>query len=399
MKRIIFFLFIVLNSTVSKAQIDENWLLIARNTGNYVAVDDFEVRLMGFTQSLAAAVHIPGPVLRATTGDSVKLRLFNLSQGAPHTVHLHGLDVNQQNDGVGMFSFEVEHDSSGYYYFKAPHPGTYLYHCHVISPVHVQGGMYGMIVIEAEDPNKTWDDGGFSFDTEYVWMTSEIDTIWHNDTIIDHEHDMDMPHHIPKHYDPQYFLVNGAMDFQMEEKGDINIHEGKETRILLRLANIGNFANKYHFPNALNTTIISSDGRPLPETIESDTLWIFPGERYQVLCHPTTDFVDSVRVDYHNLMLDDADGTQYINVVIEGVYGLNETKPESTVSFYPNPSTENLQFSISHFQYTIYSIRGEIVQSGFSNQDVISIADLSPGEYLIQLETAQKPQVFHFVKL
>lgn len=395
----VLFIFLVIFSAgnISFSQIDENWTLIARNSGTYVAIDGYEVRLMGFTAGIGAPVIAPGPTLRATTGDSVKLRLFNLSQGAPHTVHLHGLDVDQANDGVPHLSFEVEHDSSGYYYFKAPHPGTYLYHCHVISPVHVQGGMYGIIIIDAEDPTITWD-GGYAFDKEYHWMTSEIDTIWHNDTIINHEHEMDgMPHNIPKYYEPQYFLVNGAMDFQHEEKEGINVHEGIETKILLRLISIGNFANKYTFPPELNATIISSDGRPLPTAEESDTLWIFPGERYQVLCNPLTEFIDSVQVDYHELTMGAAKGTQYINVVIEGVFDLPKVE-QTSITFYPNPSQTYLQFSENEFTYTVFSISGALIQQGNSANGLVNTQHLSSGNYLIKIEHSVGANTFFFNK-
>lgn len=393
--RILFIISALLSAFCSFGQIDENWLLIARNTGTYVAIDGYEVRTMGFTPSLGSSVDIPGPTLRATTGDSVKLRLFNLSQHAPHTVHLHGLDVDQANDGVPSLSFTIPHDSSGYYYFKAPHPGTYLYHCHVVSAVHVQGGMYGMIIIDAEDPSTTWD-GGYEFNSEYIWMTSEIDTIWHNDTIVEHEYGDGMPIHIPKHYDPQYFLVNGAMDFQMEEKGSINIHEGKETKVLLRLANIGNLANRYAFPEELDALIISSDGRPLPEAEDSDTLWIHPGERYQVLCNPLTEFVDSIRIDYHHLA-GALKGTQYVNVNIEGVYGIDEaTNPE--IRFYPNPAQTTIYFSIHNFDYTIFSIAGQQVGAGTMANGQINIEDLERGSYLIQIKSTDQSGTYYFIK-
>jgi FtsP/CotA-like multicopper oxidase with cupredoxin domain len=396
MRALFIFLIALTCSNAGYTQIDENWVIIARNSGTYIAVDGYEVRLMGFTESIGSSVKIPSPTLRATTGDSVKLRLYNLSQGAPHTIHLHGLDVNQQNDGVPSLSFEVEHDSSGYYYFKAPHPGTYLYHCHVLSPVHVQGGMYGIIIIDAEDPTVTWD-GGYAFDKEYHWLTSEIDTIWHNDTIINHEHEDGMMDNIPKIYDPQYFLVNGGQDFQHEEIDGINVHEGIETKILLRLISIGNYANKYTFPPELNATIISSDGRPLPEAEESDTLWIFPGERYQVLCNPLTEFVDSVQVDYHNLAMGPASGTQYINVVIEGVFDLPKIERER-ITFYPNPSETYLQFSTPAFTYSIFSIAGALVEQGQTASGLVNTESLQSGNYLIQVNSISETTTFFFNK-
>ncbi len=399
MMKQIFFVILFLISTISSfAQIDENWLIIARNTGTYVATDGYEVRIMGFTPSLGASVDIPGPTLRATTGDSVELRLFNLSQHAPHTVHLHGLDVNQANDGVPSLSFTIPHDSSGYYYFKAPHPGTYLYHCHVVSAVHVQGGMYGLIIIDAADPETTWD-GGYEFNSEYAWMTSEIDTIWHNDTIIEHEYDPDMimSLNIPKFYDPQYFLVNGAMDFQMEEKGDINVHEGIDAKILLRLANIGYMANRYEFPTELEATIISSDGRPLPVSEISDSLWIHPGERYQVLCNPLSEFEDSIRVDYVD-MAGYLKGTQHINVFIEGVYGIDEEKVRNIIQLYPNPAQNIIQCSLQQFEYEILTYSGQLVAAGTSINGEIPISHLNNGGYLIRIKSPDETFTKHFIK-
>ena len=207
-----------------------------------------------------------------------------------------------------------------------------------------------------------------------------------------------MPHNIPKIYDPQYFLVNGAEDFQQEEKGGINVHEGIDTKILLRLLCIGNFANKYTFPPELNATIISSDGRPLPAAEESDTLWIFPGERYQILCDPLTEFIDSVRVDYHELSMGAAKGTQYINVVIEGVFGLNEIETAEAITFFPNPAQTYLNFSKKTFSYTIFSLSGAIVQEGISSDGLVNIEKLLTGNYLIQMNQTSNSKTFFFAK-
>jgi len=66
-----------------------NHLLIARNLGEKVMHDGDTLRTFGFAQSLGEHPPIPGPTLYANEGDSVILDLFNVSQGAPHTIHLH----------------------------------------------------------------------------------------------------------------------------------------------------------------------------------------------------------------------------------------------------------------------------------------------------------------------
>ena len=121
----------------ASSQQDLNFLLIARNTGEKILTNNDTIRVFGFAQSLGEQPGVPGPTLEMNEGDSVHIDLWNVSQGAPHTIHLHGLDVDQQNDGVPHLSFDVHHMDHGYYHFKAPHAGTYLYHCHVASTIHV----------------------------------------------------------------------------------------------------------------------------------------------------------------------------------------------------------------------------------------------------------------------
>ncbi len=188
------------------------------------------------------------------------------------------------------------------------------------------------------------------------------------------------------------------MDYQQEEQGDVNIHEARDTKILLRMASIGNFTNKYTFPAALNATIISSDGRPLPEAIVSDTLWTFPGERYQVLCNPITEFIDSIKVDYHHLGMGPARGTQYINVVVDGVYGIDPIEPIEQIDLYPNPSTENIQFTVSNFDYSIFSISGELIREAYSNDGYVGTSELPNSVYLIRIKTNETFRTFYFIK-
>ena len=97
----------------------------------------------------------------------------------PHTIHFHGLDVDQQNDGVPATSFSVSQGSYTYN-FTAPHAGTYQYHCHVDTHQHYEMGMFGTVIIRPSDGNTTniWD-GGPAFDKEYIWQLTTFDSTWH----------------------------------------------------------------------------------------------------------------------------------------------------------------------------------------------------------------------------
>ncbi|NRA13026.1 MAG: multicopper oxidase domain-containing protein, partial [Crocinitomicaceae bacterium] len=181
----------------------------------YELHDQNEILLMGFSVNIGGGLNLPSPTLEFVENDSVELNLWNLSQGPPHTIHLHGLDVDQQNDGVPMLSWEVEHDDTGSYYFQAPHPGTYLYHCHETSVLHVQAGMYGMVIVRPQSADTlTWE-SGYSFHSERAWLASEIDTNWHNDSIIHHPHDTTATTHLILDYEPQHFLINGKSEQQL----------------------------------------------------------------------------------------------------------------------------------------------------------------------------------------
>ena len=194
-------------------QIDTTVTLVSKIDAfpQFQLADGNQIYMMGYTQLIGAPIDIPAPTLNFTEGDSVQLNMWNLSQGPPHTIHLHGLDVDQANDGVPALSFAVPHDDTGSYYFQAPHAGTYIYHCHETSVLHVQAGMYGMVIVRPQTADTlTWD-GGYSFHSENAWMMSEIDTNWHVDSIINHDYDpMEMTHAIVD-YMPQHFLVNGQI--------------------------------------------------------------------------------------------------------------------------------------------------------------------------------------------
>ena len=350
----------------------------------HILWDGTTTMLMGFTPLMMTPIDIPGPTLIYTEGDSVELKLRNMSQSAAHSIHLHGLDVDQWNDGVPHLSWEVGHNETESYYFKAPHPGTYLYHCHVTSALHVQAGMYGMLIVKPQNANETWD-GGFTFDKEYAWMTSEIDTIWHTDSIINEPHDTTTIMRLLPDYNPQYFFVNGRSEQQLIDTNVAAITAKANETVLLRLANIGYFGNRLIFPSQLNAQIISSDGRPLPTVEYSDTLEILPGERYQVLLESTFEFSDSISVDYFNLNTQYIVNTQLVPVNLSGFVSVSEVF-ENQVTIYPNPVKDKLFLSNFIGEFAIHDVSGKFIVEGFASNtnSSIDVGELSKGIYFIK---------------
>jgi FtsP/CotA-like multicopper oxidase with cupredoxin domain len=91
---------------------------------------------------------VPGPVIRATEGDLVRVRFLN-GGSHPHTIHFHGIHPAQM-DGV----FEVVQPSAEFTYeFEARPAGFHLYHCHA-TPLkkHIHKGLYGAFIIDPNEP-------------------------------------------------------------------------------------------------------------------------------------------------------------------------------------------------------------------------------------------------------
>ncbi len=330
---------LLLGVFISNAQITRQYTVVMRsNVGTAVMWDNVSFRIYGFAPSLSAQPVLPAETIYAEEGDSVLVNAYAISQGDEHTVHLHGLDVDTRNDGDPLTSHPIGHLQSRTYRFYAEHAGTYLYHCHVDDVVHVQMGMYGLLVIKAKGGAKTAWTNGPAYDKEFNWMTSEIDKAWHDtiprmigDTL-----------RIPKYY-PDYFLINGKAEQQLEKDNLIKIDGVPNDHLYIRIANIGYYYNRVVFPAELQATLIDSDGRPLPKSIRTDTVIVMPGERYGVMINPTALFKGSVAVGYASMNTNIIENTQKVPVDIHDPLSIKENeKLAAMISIYPNPAMNEL---------------------------------------------------------
>jgi FtsP/CotA-like multicopper oxidase with cupredoxin domain len=91
---------------------------------------------------------VPGPVLRATEGDILRVEFTNHGSH-PHTIHFHGIHPARM-DGV----FEIVAPGGSFTYEFEAHPyGMQLYHCHA-TPLkkHIEKGLYGAFIIDPPTP-------------------------------------------------------------------------------------------------------------------------------------------------------------------------------------------------------------------------------------------------------
>lgn len=95
----------------------------------------------------------PGPVIHAVKGQLVEVRLVNASVPDGVTLHWHGYDVPNAEDGVaGVTQDAVPVGGSFTYRFVAQQVGTYWYHSHQVSHAQVQRGLLGALVVTPRDP-------------------------------------------------------------------------------------------------------------------------------------------------------------------------------------------------------------------------------------------------------
>jgi FtsP/CotA-like multicopper oxidase with cupredoxin domain len=90
---------------------------------------------------------VPGPTIRCTEGDRLRIRFANKGSHA-HSIHFHGIHPSGM-DGA----FEPVHPGRSFVYeFDAEPFGLHLYHCHTV-PIkrHIHKGLYGAFIIDPRD--------------------------------------------------------------------------------------------------------------------------------------------------------------------------------------------------------------------------------------------------------
>jgi FtsP/CotA-like multicopper oxidase with cupredoxin domain len=234
----------------------------------------------------------PAPLIRLTEG-----QLFHgtvLPSKKVHTIHWHGIEPDPRNDGVGHTSFEV---SGSYTYQWRPErgqpgnpnvgaSGTYFYHCHVNTTLHVQMGMFGPLIIDPPvHPNfpvtkgarRAFVDGPeYDIDTETLLVPFSVDPRWHE---LNHAaglsgEDVGLDKFVPKHF----YLLGGEIARAPKIEGPIRLTRirakmagGAVKPTLLRLLNANYFPVNVRFTDSAGRPVamaelISHDGRPFRDT-------------------------------------------------------------------------------------------------------------------------------------
>ncbi len=98
--------------------------------------------------------NFPAPTIAIDEDDELFLTLTNVGMVMrpdlfeQHTVHFHGYpNASAFYDGVPDASVAINIGGSFTYYYLAPEAGTYMWHCHISPPEHLQMGMVGQIYV------------------------------------------------------------------------------------------------------------------------------------------------------------------------------------------------------------------------------------------------------------
>ena len=132
-----------------------------------VAVDrEIEIAPGVFFPAWTFNGQVPGPTLRATEGDRVRVNFLN--QGShPHTIHFHGWHPPEMDGSLP--EHQVMPGDKFVYEFDAEPFGLHLYHCHAV-PLkrHIHKGLYGAFIVDPRTPRPPAD--------EMVMMMNGFDT-------------------------------------------------------------------------------------------------------------------------------------------------------------------------------------------------------------------------------
>ncbi len=210
---------------------------------------------------------VPGPRLRVTEGDTVRINVTN-DLAEPTSVHWHGLILPNEMDGAADVTQEpIEPGESYTYEFTGGQPGTFFYHSHH-APDRQQGlGMYGALIIDPADPSV---DAAYDYDHEAVVQLQEwLERDGYTYPAMTMEGAL-----------PNYFTINGK---SYPETETINMKVGEKLRIRFIGSN-NNFVHPMHVHGG-PFEIVETDGNPVSESarILKDTVNVGPGERYDVV--------------------------------------------------------------------------------------------------------------------
>jgi FtsP/CotA-like multicopper oxidase with cupredoxin domain len=191
----------------------------------------------------------PGPEFRVTEGEKVRVNITNNLPEAT-TVHWHGLDVPNDQDGVpGITQPDIEPGESWTYEFVAERVGTSVYHTHSNTAAQLAKGLFGFFIVEPK--------ADLGYDREYSLALHEI---------------------------AGAYTINGKSFPATLDDSFLKIKTGET--ILVRFANMGAQYHPFHL-HGHQFLVTNIDGNSMPDGWRQNTIDIPPGQTVDVVIEGT----------------------------------------------------------------------------------------------------------------
>src|SRR5919109_4403767 len=205
----------------------------------------FEVTPGQFQDAISFNGKIPGPIIRATEGERVRVKVTNkLDQTTG--VHMHGMRITNNMDGVPFLTQPtIKPGETFSYEFVARPIGTHMYHSHHNATEQVGRGMLGPLIVMPKDPS--------------------VDPKYDNDEVIVLNEQLGG------------VTVNGK-GFPATAPFTAKLGQ----RIRFRFMNEGQMIHPMHL-HGMPMQVFARDGYPLPAPFYCDTLNVAPGERWDAI--------------------------------------------------------------------------------------------------------------------
>ena len=239
---------------------------------NGVKVFDLEASVIRWSilpgvevEAFAYNKQVPGPTLRVTQGDRVRINVTNRLPEST-TVHWHGLDVPNAMDGPAYVTQKpIEPGETFSYEYTVEQSGTYFYHTHDHVDRQQALGLYGALIIDPKNPADA-----ITADLEYTVQLQE----WLK------REGLTFPSMPMDGGFPNFFTINGKSYPATET---INMKVGQ----LLKIRFVGSNTTAIH-PMHIHGgpfQVVAVDGATLPQTARytADTVNVGPGQRFDVL--------------------------------------------------------------------------------------------------------------------
>ena len=206
---------------------------------------DWETTPGNFEKARGYNGMVPGPIIRATEGETVRIIVTNNLQESS-SVHWHGILLANKMDGVPFITQPpIKSGETFTYEFTLKNSGTHMYHSHHNALEQTNRGLLGAFIVDPKDPASYPE-----HDAEYIMVI--------NDLLLG-------------------FTINGK-GFPATEL--ISAKAGQ--KLLLRYMNEGDMVHPMHL-HGLVQKVIAIDGYLLSNPYLCDTVSVAPGNRYDVI--------------------------------------------------------------------------------------------------------------------